>query len=157
MLKTPTQDPDDHAGPHQDREDDEIGDEEQIDSGDQPLPPDAPGERGVRVDDDDQDQRLARCRVLLHLGSAVEQNQRLARGLEQVVGAEQQEDRAREEGRRDRLCGFDPAEGADEVGERAFEAVRCGSGGRGHGFLCTLTWLKASGPGRALHCPADLG
>ena len=97
MLKTPTQrkngTPMTTFARARIGEDDEVRGEEEVDRGDEPLPAHAAGERAVRVDHHDEQQRLPRGGVLLHLGAAVEKDERLARRLEQVVRGQQQEDR----------------------------------------------------------------
>ena len=87
-----------------DDEEHQVRGEEQRDPRDQPHAVDARGERAVRRHEDEQEQRLARRRVALDFGAALAEDEHLARGLEHVVGREQQEHQERHEQRAAASC-----------------------------------------------------
>jgi hypothetical protein len=88
-LKTPTPEAeryaDRHPGPGECREEQKIGGEEHIYERDQAQPAEPLREPAVAVDDAEEEHRLPGRSVRLHLRAAVQQDERLARGLEQVV------------------------------------------------------------------------
>jgi hypothetical protein len=71
------------------------------------------------VEDPDHQHRLAGARVELHLGAALQEDQRLANCLEQVVRGQQQERRERHQRDERDLVRLDPAEGAERARETA--------------------------------------
>ena len=117
-------------------EENEVRGEEDRDARDEHEATDPRSDPAVEVGDEDQQDGLADRGVALHLGAAAEQDERLARDLEQVVGGEEQEDvDGQEQGRR-RLSGPNVAEQAQGELERMFPEARLGDGcrdGAAHG------------------------
>ena len=74
-----------------DGEERDVGDEEQRHPRHEPLAVDLRREGAVGGDQHEQEQRLAGRRVALHLGAALAEDEDLARGLELVVGRQDEE------------------------------------------------------------------
>ena len=108
---------DGHAAGVKGVEDDEIGDEECRRPGDEDVAGDPGGQAAEGLDDEDEQDRLRSAQGALDDGGVlIDEQERFAQGLEDVIGEEQEEDvQGQEEG----LGGFAMA----DVGEQPEELV----------------------------------
>jgi len=106
-----------HFQAGQDVEQCQVRHEEGGDAVDQPHPVHPDHERAVEGDHSEQQHGLGRGRVALYFGAAAHQDQRLADGLEQIVGRQQQEEVQHEQQRGTGLA-------LSDLGEQAEQASR---------------------------------
>jgi hypothetical protein len=109
--------PDRYRRSREDREDHEIGQEEREDEPQQLRSPDALRDLPVRMHHADHQHGLRGAGVELHLGPAVEKDERLAHRLQQVVGAQQEKRREHHRGCGHGLPGLDLREWTEGASE----------------------------------------
>ena len=139
----------------------QVRDEEEEHGREQLHPAETARELPVHVDDTHHDQGLAGTRVELHLRSALEQDQGLAHGLEQVVGGQQEKGRERHQRHGGDFGRMDPVNGRSARArtrcDAALTCLRPSLAGCGDAVLMQSppTTVRATPRSRARGMPED--